>query len=84
MRKGGFHWTRWPSVSYYRGGVLNQALKAGPGPGQGGRHTPLVGGAPGKEAPAGGGAAAGGWSNLLDANRAGAAMDAESFTQVNK
>ena len=56
---------------------MNRALK--PGPGQGGRQTPLVAG---QQKPGGvAGEGSGDWSKVLDANRAGAAMDAEAFTQ---
>ena len=71
------------TITVRRGSVLSQALK--PAPSQGGRQTPLVsgnqplvgGGGPGPVNNAGGGE----WSKVLDANRAGAAMNAESFTQ---
>ena len=55
-----------------RGSALNQALKPP------GRQTPLVSG---NQAGAGAGAGAGEWNNVLQSNRAGAATNAEDFTQ---
>ena len=74
----------------FRGSVLSKTLKGAGGPQAGGRltpqgggHGPLVGGEvgaglaqpkPGDEK----------WTKVLDLNRAGAAMDAETFTQVSR
>ena len=64
------------TITVRRGGVLNQALK----PAQSGRQTPLVSNnnnnAAGNNDPR-----AGDWNKVLDANKAGAAMNAETFTQ---
>ena len=68
---------------HFRGSVLNQALKPGPvsQQAQAGGPGPLVGGG-GVPGPRQGGDEK--WSKVLDLNRAGAAMDAETFTQVTE
>lgn len=68
---------------HFRGSVLNQALKPGPvsQQAQAGGPGPLVGGG-GAPGPRQGGDEK--WSKVLDLNRAGAAMDAETFTQVTE
>ena len=68
---------------HFRGSVLNQALKPGPGSqqAQAGGPGPLVGGG-GAPGPHQGRDEK--WSKVLDLNRAGAAMDAETFTQVTE
>ena len=62
------------TITVRRGGVLNQALQ----PAQSCRQTPLVSNNnnAGNNDPR-----AGDWNKVLDANKAGAAMNAESFTQ---
>ena len=69
-------------IQYYfifRGSVLNQALKPAS---QNGRQTPLINQKPLGDGQGGsGGQGAGDWSKVLDANRAGAAMDADAFTK---
>ena len=71
----------------FRGSVLSKTLKGGGAQqGAGGRLTPQGGQGP----LVGGGGPAGPaqpgdpkWAKVLDLNRAGAAMDAESFTKVS-
>ena len=58
---------------------MNQALKPAS---QNGRQTPLINQKPLGDGQGGsGGQGAGDWSKVLDANRAGAAMDADAFTK---
>ena len=75
----------------FRGSVLSKTLKGAGGQNvlggrqtpQGDGHGPLVGGGgsggPGQPQPGDQK-----WSKVLDLNRAGAAMDAETFTQVSE
>ena len=70
----------------FRGSVLSKTLKGAGGQQTGGRltpqgggHGPLVGGEGAGQAQPGDAK----WTKVLDLNRAGAAMDAETFTQVS-
>ena len=70
----------------FRGSVLSKTLKGAGGHQAGGRLTPQGGG----QGPLVGGEGAGQaqpgdekWTKVLDLNRAGAAMNAETFTQVS-